>query len=303
MPMKRTAFFIIALLLLHILPTTTRAQQAVDRLQWVTLDLWPDYDRPSVLVLVTGALPDDAPTPAQVTLPLPDQATINAVARISGDNQMVDDIEFTVGDDSLTLVTPDRRFRVEYYIPYEQDGLRREFQFTWQADLPVAEVDASVQEPLAAASLETTPETDSVLEGNDGLQYHNLPVRSVAAGEPYTVEVVYTMNSNELTAAAAEQAGAAATSPADPGAAGDEAGAGLNWPVVLAAAGGLLVLLAIGWQLFGQRLTVGRRAVPRKPRPTRSEKSGPARFCHNCGTRAQPGDRFCRECGTRLKGT
>lgn len=300
--MKRITFLISLLLVLHLVLPTTHAQEEVGRLQWLTVDLWPDYDRPSVLVLLTGALPDDAPLPATVTLPLPDQATINAVARISEDNEMIDDIESTVGENRLTLVTPDRRFRVEYYLPYEQDGLQREFQFNWQADLSVAEMDLSVQEPLAATSLETTPEAESVLEGNDGLQYYNLPVRSVPAGESYSAEVAYSMASNQLTAAAAQAASGASTPSAEPGV--DEAGAGidLNWPIVLAAAGGTLVLLAIGWQLFGGRLTSSGRTVPRKPRPARSDKSGPTRFCHNCGAQAQAGDRFCRECGTQLKG-
>lgn len=300
--MKRTPLLLIVVIVLHLSRPAAYAQEGVDRLQWLTVDLWPDYDRPSVLVLVTGAVPDDAPLPATVTLPLPDQATVNAVARISDANEMIDDIESTVGENSVTLVTPDRRFRVEYYAPYQQDGSQREFQFNWQADLSVAEMDLSVQEPLAASSLETTPEADSVVEGNDGLQYHNLPVRSVSAGESYSVEVAYTMASEQLTAAAAQAAAGATAPSAEPGAAEDGVGTDPNWPIILAAAGGVLVILAIGWQLFGPRLTSSGRTTPRKPRPARSEKSGAARFCHNCGAQAQPGDRFCRECGTQLKG-
>ncbi|HSM55269.1 MAG TPA: zinc-ribbon domain-containing protein, partial [Candidatus Sulfomarinibacteraceae bacterium] len=86
------------------------------------------------------------------------------------------------------------------------------------------------------------------------------------------------------------------------------AGIELNWPLVLAAAGLVLVLLALGWQLLAARSGTG-GATPRKPRPRRVAQSGGAaaerqvRYCHNCGHRAQSGDRFCRECGTQLKQT
>jgi predicted amidophosphoribosyltransferase len=30
--------------------------------------------------------------------------------------------------------------------------------------------------------------------------------------------------------------------------------------------------------------------------------TGKVNFCHQCGERAQSGDKFCRNCGTALKG-
>ncbi|HSM58964.1 MAG TPA: hypothetical protein VK879_22605, partial [Candidatus Sulfomarinibacteraceae bacterium] len=196
--MKRINSLLFASLLTALFIATARAQEPA-ALDWLTVDLWPDYDRPQVLVLLTGALPADAPRPATVAVPLPAQATVNAVARISVENQMIDDIEYSVEGDSLSLVTPDARFRVEYYVPYEGDGLQRRFSFRWQSPLRVAEMDVSVQQPRAATALTIQPEPDSVIEGSDALQYHNLPIREVPAGEPYIVEAQYTMGSDTLT--------------------------------------------------------------------------------------------------------
>jgi hypothetical protein len=274
------------------------SQQPEATLERLTVDLWPDYDRPSVLVLLTGSISADATLPVDVTLPLPSDAMLNAVARISNDNQMIDDISFERGDDTLTLTTPDRRFRVEYYMPYEAEGLQRTFSYVWSGGPAVSQLDIGVQQPQAATSIDVQPAPEAVIEGNDGLQYHNLAIRQLQPAEPFSVEVNYTLTSEQLTAPGAAPASTSnATAPVD-----DEAGSfldSIDWPIILSVAGGVLLLLAVGWQVFGARLSA--RSAPRKPRPLRAMRQQQAQFCHQCGARAQEGDRFCRECGTELR--
>src|SRR5690606_36738597 len=112
-----------------------QAQSPAETIANLTVDLWPDYDRPGVLVLLTGMLSEDTPLPAILTVPLPAGATLNAVARISSENVMVDDIDYTVTESGVALITPDRRFRIEYYAPYETVGGERRYHFTWEADV------------------------------------------------------------------------------------------------------------------------------------------------------------------------
>lgn len=303
MPLIRTSLFTSLVLLLFFGDVHTTqgkpltAQQPVSSLDWLAVDLWPDYDRPSVLVLMTGGLSDDASLPADVTLPLPQEADLNAVARISEQNEMIDDIDFERGEDTVTLTTPDRRFRVEYYLPYDAQGLQRNFTFNWPGGLAVSQVDASVQQPSAAMSLSVEPTAESVVSGNDGLQYHNLPVRQLAANESFQAEITYTMSTDQLTAAAQTGDATGATGPVDTSSGGFLAS--VNWPPVLAGLGIALLLLAIGWQVFAAR--VATRQKPRKPRPLRAVRESDVKYCHQCGARAQVGDRFCRECGTELK--
>lgn len=274
-------------------------QQPVATLEWLTIDLWPDYDRSSVLVLITGSVQAGAPLPAQITLPVPQNATLNAVARISDEQEMIDDIAYEQGEGTLTLTTPDMRFRVEYYMPYAADGLQRQFSYSWPGGPAVGQMDLSVQQPLAATSLTIQPEPETVITGTDGLQYHNLPVRALQVAETFNVDVTYAMSNNQLTAASA-----APVAPQNDQSATTAAGA-VDWPLILAAVGGVLLLAAVGWQLFGGRLRGDRgNNAPRKPRPTRSSAAkmgAAARFCHQCGNEARSGDRFCRVCGTQLK--
>jgi hypothetical protein len=132
------------------------AQTPVNTLPELLVELWPDYDEPSVLVLLTGALPADAVLPATLTLPLPEGAVLNAVASIDATGAMLN-TDYTAASGFVTLTTPDPRFRVEYYVPYRVTGAERAYTFRWEAGLDVAQLTLRVQEPAAAANLTITP--------------------------------------------------------------------------------------------------------------------------------------------------
>lgn len=303
-------FIIFALLLGAIVIPSAAAQTPSASLTSLAVELWPDYDRPAVLVLLTGALPASAPLPATVTIPVPPDADINAVARFNEDGALLSDVEYTVQDGLMTLTTPGDRFRVEYYMPYEVDGNTYRFAFDWTADLDVDQMTAVVQQPLAATDMTITPAPTGTADRGDGLTYHTLAVRPVGAGEPVTVGVTYTVEAPLLSAPPqTSPAGAQASAPATPTDAGTGDGFSLWW---LAAIAGALALLGGAWYL-GQRK--GRSASrTRKPQPTRpakprpEEKSPPAgktnaaKFCHSCGQPARAEDVYCRNCGARLKG-
>ena len=185
---------LLLLLLLLLAAQPVAAQTDVTQLDTLTVELWPDYDRPAMLVLLTGTLPASATLPATVTIPLPAGAEVNAVARFNDVDVLVTDVEWTQGDGEMTLTTPARSFHVEYYSPYVSTENEVTYGFTWTAGLEIAGVAAVVQQPVAATDITIVPAPSGSVTRADGLRYHQIDPRPVAAGEPFTVDVTYTVD-------------------------------------------------------------------------------------------------------------
>ena len=305
-----TRLFIVLLISLSVVGPIA-AQSNPTQMTSLAVELWPDYDRPSMLVLLTAALPESTTLPATLTIPIPTSAEIHAVASFNEAGALMSDVDYTVENGQLTLTTPSNRFRVEYYSPYEADGNEYSYAFEWVSDLAIDQVTAVVQQPTAATDFRINPAaTSSAATRGDGLTYHTLPARPVGAGEPYSIEVTYTVDAPVLSAPSQSPLATPGSQTAD--AAGDT-GAGFD-PIWLLVGAGVLALVGGAWYI-GQRQgrSTSRARKPQPTRPTKPKAADPnrpttasspsstAKFCHNCGQRAQPGDTFCRKCGTQLK--
>lgn len=292
--MKRTLWLLAPLLAL--LPVTAaRGQDPVNTLESLVIFIWPDYDRPSVLVLLTGTLSADTPLPAVVTVPLPADAQLNAVARIDAQERMIDDIAYGADAGKLTLTTPDPRFQVEYYLPYRVEDGEHVFSFTWLADLSVGRLEATVQRPKFAASLLTEPVASQVMEGRDGLIYYRLPSQALPGGQPYSLKVRYPMASTRLSAER-QGGGASAPAAASPAAPESASTTSFGWPLVVAVIGVGLISALVTWQL------ARRRSGPAAQSTAEREEPAARRYCHACGRPTAEEDRFCSECGADLEG-
>lgn len=272
------------------------AQTPVAYIEAIDIEIWPDYDRPSVLVLLTGTLPGDTRFPALVTLPLPEAAQLNAVARIDAkDGNMKDDISSSSDSSGmLSLVTPDLRFRVEYYLPYSVNSDQRSFEYSWLAPISVSNFKLRVQRPTWARNLNTEPASASVVRGASGFDYYIFPPREVPAGQPFSLHVDYRMTAARLSATTLPSQNSGIQTPAKPATPGTAAG--FKWALAAIVAGGLIIIGALIWQI------ASRRSSPkiRKPVAARVEKQSRAKFCGNCGEPIDAGDRFCRACGSEL---
>ncbi len=306
-----TRLFIVLLISLSVIAPVA-AQSDPTQLSSLAVELWPDYDRPTMLVLLTATLPQSTALPATLTIPIPTGAEIHAVASFNEAGALMSDVDYTVENGQLTLTTPANRFRVEYYSPYQVEDGEYSYTFEWVSDLAIDQVTTIVQQPAAAREFRTDPAaTSSAATRGDGLTYHTLPARSVGAGEPFTVTVTYTAEAPVLSAPV--QTPPTTNTGATTADTTTATGIGFD-PIWLLVGAGVLALVGGAWYI-GQRQ--GRSASrSRKPQPTRTTKSNvgdtkrsssasrassTTKFCHNCGRQSQPGDTFCRNCGAQLK--
>lgn len=295
---------ILFLLLILILPAPVRGQEQV-RLSSMQVDLWPEYDRHSLLVIYRGTLAPETSYPTDITLRIPASAgEPNAVAA-----KQVDGVPYNVVYDreirgawayiSFTTTAPE--VQLEYYdLTLEQDGQQRSFTYVWPGDYSVESMAIQVQQPFNATDMRISPSLGSGRVGNDGLTYYSAEVGSLEADQTFEIEVQYSKPDDTLTAEKL---------PVEPSAPLSEGSVSTNlldlWPWFLAGLGVVLVIGGLWWYWRGGRGEL----QPKRRRRTSRLAGGRASvgeadsgvYCHQCGKRANPGDRFCRSCGARLR--
>ena len=292
--MKQRYFFLILLFTL-ILAAAGHTQGKVTAIESLAVELWPDYDRASVLVLLNGTLPDDTTLPATVTLPIPETAQLNAVARIdSSDGQMKDDIASSPVPGGVSFITPDLRFRLEYYLPYAVNNNQRTFNFSWLAAISVNKFKLTVQRPLFANQFTTEPVSINIFSGEDGFTYYAFSQQVVPAGQSFSVRVDYTMTTDQLSVERLAPPRTGVQKPRLPSTA--RTGADVNWSLLAIVAGALIIVMLFVWKI------AIRRAESKRPitRNTTIKKESYSNFCSNCDNPVDIDDRFCSKCGAGL---
>ncbi len=292
--MKRN--IVVLLFILLLVPAAQgEAQNEISTIDSLTIELWPDYDRSSVLVLLTGLLPADTRFPATVTIPFPKNAQLNAVARIDGrDGIMKDDISSApTPSGMLIFITPDLKFRVEYYMPYVVNGTRRVVDYSWMADIAVNKLQLKIQQPRAATSFSVKPAATDIRPDADGLTYHAFPSKTVLTGQSFSVRLEYEMPTAQLSANTFPPSPAESQVPdKSPPAA---TGSNTNWPTLVIILGGLIIIIGLIWLIASHRNQTDTQ--PHSQKPTKQPQ---AKFCRDCGEPVDETDKWCGQCGTYL---
>lgn len=269
----------LSLVLLLFTPAVLSAQTApVSQYETITLELWPDYDRPAVLVILNAQLPLDSTLPAAVTLPLPEGSTLNAVARVNAAGELFSDLVYEQNNGRLTFETPSLAFRVEYYVPYTAQELERQIDFSWTAPAAVGQLRPLVQKPLKAENMVITPEVLQTQMTNTGFEYYLLGAQPLAAGQTFTVQANYTLPNGALSRPS-EDITITEVEPSF---------VFVNWRSILLG----LFFFCIGAIFLASALLD--RKKQRVYKPTK------ANFCAQCGKPVSAGDKFCRVCGHKF---
>ncbi|MCF6246199.1 MAG: hypothetical protein L3J69_02440 [Desulfobacula sp.] len=293
--MKRNILIFLFILLL-IPAEKGEAKNEISAMESLTIELWPDYDRPSVLVLLTGQLPADTQFPATVIIPLPENAQLNAIARIDDrDGIMKDDIPSAPGPSNMLMfITTDLQFRVEYYMPYIVNGSQRLFDYTWLSDIAVNNLQLKIQQPKAAKSFNIKPAAMDIMTGGGGLTYHTFPPKTVLPGQSFSVHLEYEMTTIQLSAnilpLQSSDAQMLVSSPQP------ATGTPTNWTTLIIIVGGFLVLIGLVWLIMSRRSQVDTH----ERHSQKTKKQLLAKFCHDLGEPVDETDKWCGQCGQNL---
>ncbi|MBI5963870.1 MAG: zinc ribbon domain-containing protein [Chloroflexi bacterium] len=297
----RKWFLIIAMGMLLVFPALVSAQGSVT-LASVNVQLWPEYDQPSMLVLADIELPATTLFPVKLTFQIPQDANLVAVATYSADGSLVNAMyegPAKSGDLQAFTVTLDAaKARFEYYQPIEIKVHERTFSYLWNGDYAIDAFGIRVLEPLDTTALTTTPKLGpAVVES--GLTYYESNAIKLKSGQQFTLDLKYTKTTDALVSSQQDVQPAAPVDENTPG----RVSLNNSLPYII---GGLGVVMIAGglvyyWQA-GRSKSTKQRPRRRVRAVQENEENGEEEvYCAQCGTRAKPNDRFCRVCGGRIR--
>lgn len=294
----RKLFLILMMGALFVFPSLASAQSSLTFTN-VNVQLWPEYDQPSMLVITDFQVSANATPPMSINFRIPKGANLIAVAEYSTGGSLVNAAFDGPKDDGdwqvFTIQLNGTSARFEYYQPLTFNGNQRLFSFLWDSEYAVDAFSAKVLEPLDVTSLTTTPVLSSIAENNGLKTYSGEPVK-LASGEQYTLTLDYTKTTDSLVSAAQ---GVEPAQPVNEDTTG-RISVSNYMPYII---GGLGVIMIIGGIVYYWRS--GSNATKKSRRRAHSHDEGDTdgedTYCPQCGTRSKSGDRFCRTCGARLR--
>ncbi len=310
------------------------AQSSAPSFETVNISLWPEFDRPDVLVIYHGELSADTELPAQLTFRLPGYVeNMHAVAAQENDALLNVDpasIEWThEGDDAtLSFPTSSPEIHLEYYDPIilTKQGQTRQITYTLFVPYDTATAFVEIQHPIQSEGFSISPSPADTRVGSDGLEYSMVQVDNLLAGDTFELSITYQRSTSELSASSlSSEAPALPVDQPAPTASGEEN----PWTYAMyGAIGAGVVFLLFWWRETtlrsrmqaeyqkrppsappSRRTRRGKRgsgkrepSTPPPPRPSRADEPA-AMFCYQCGTALREDAKFCHSCGAPRRGT
>lgn len=298
--------FAALIILVLMLPASGQAQSGLT-FSAVKVDLWPEFDRPEMLVIYHLTLSAQS-VPADINLHIPAAAgQVHAVAAQQPDGRLIN-LTFEQRPPSgewseVVFKATSPEVQIEYYDPslVKQDAIRK-FTYRWAGDYAVDAFLLEVQQPIDASDMDIPSGTGSGVTRNDGLVYYTKEIGALPAGQTLEVALSYQKPTDTLSANVLQ---IQPSSPIDETTAGRATTLTTALPWLLGGLG-LLLIVGGGWWYWQSGRTKARPERRARHKPAAQRNAAPVAaenqvYCHQCGKRAVPGDRFCRTCGTQLR--
>lgn len=303
----RKWFSLFLLLVMLLIPARANAQTVLG-FESLDVSVWPEFDKPTALVIYNIALAPQTPLPAEITLRLPPSVKDVFVVAVGATRTSVTDrpkVDYTITPGSdysrLTIKATALFIEVDYYdANLIKNGNQRKYTYEWPGDYSVNNFRFELQKPLRATNLTTDPVlTSTGPANNEGFEFSGYNQSSIKAGQKLAFSFQYQRDTDDLSTSFL---------PVESSTPLDQASGQSTWttylPWILGGVG--LILLLIAARVYWTSGRANRAMAKSRKRHTLHrendvETDQEAAHCSQCGKRAQPDDRFCRVCGARIR--
>lgn len=306
--MLRNGLNLLLLLILLLTPVPVMAQSEL-KIEHLQIDIWPEYDRPDVLIIYHITLPEETNLPVQMSLRIPLSAAETLIVAMKDVDGLLYNLNYTtVIEDEWTRVSfiaLSNQLQLEYYDQnLHQDGDNRSFEYRWPGDYNVNSLVVSVQQPTYARQIQFVPDMGSGRPGLDNLIYYTLLVGASSVHKEFSLSLSYENPDNLLSADI--QQSVQPVQPIPDHSEGNTISQGmLFWGFgvfgVLLIVGGSYLFWKSGRKNVVSSASQRRPASARVKEPSHESDTEMSIYCHQCGKPAMSGDVFCRVCGTKLR--
>jgi hypothetical protein len=184
---------------------------AIDRIK---VSLWPEYDKPEMLVLVEAWLDPGSALPTTLAVPIPAAAGApHAIAKrgSNGTLHLAEHRTTREGGWTTVLVRTDQlENRVEYYAPLARDGDQVSYRFLWPGTpSEIRRVEFEILEPLGTTGAIVEPAPTHEAFDPDGRRYLLGSLPALAPHQATEIAVRYARAPAEAAAPTPSPAAAA----------------------------------------------------------------------------------------------
>jgi hypothetical protein len=190
-------WLIVLVLMVSLIPFRSTSAQSEVTFDSLEVQLWPEFDRPEMLVIFKIKISRETPLPANLSLRIPREAGEPFSVAMQDVDGMLYNLDYTttVEDNWLRIdfLAKTSVVQLEYYDPrLLHRGSWRRFDFVWHGDYAVKSMAVHLKQLLRSEGLDATPEGFHAGPANsEGLVYYTAIVGEAPAGQLVSISINY----------------------------------------------------------------------------------------------------------------